>query len=228
MSERKNYFQWNFWTILVILFAVVATFRLLLFNRFALLLVLSIAATGGLLYFLWQRWSAFRKRKAYLASTAGKLSIRIADFEKQIDQLQQEIRDIQSSIEELKSSILQQEGISERSREQTRTVLRSFEKERDLRLEKIRFYQTCIHKLEKLRTNHQLTQSLSQKTRLLKKLQEKHYDDLAEMEAIRTELNYEENLLLSMDELSLRLLNTESVSETQGLQEELEKMTREV
>ncbi|MEZ5059891.1 MAG: hypothetical protein R2879_22890, partial [Saprospiraceae bacterium] len=66
------------------------------------------------------------------------------------------------------------------------------------------------------------------KVNQLKQLKESHYEDLAEMESLRSDLSFQQGFFESLDQLSLRVLNTESIGDTEVLHKELEKMVDEI
>ncbi|MCB0583635.1 MAG: hypothetical protein KDD10_30425, partial [Phaeodactylibacter sp.] len=97
-----------------------------------------------------------------------------------------------------------------------------------LRQSKISFFETALHKLEVLQHNRLLTQSISDKELELKRLKEGHYEDLANMEELRSDVEMETLYLDTIDELSLKLNSSTSLENAESLRKELEEMTREL
>ena len=97
-----------------------------------------------------------------------------------------------------------------------------------LRKTKIVFYQTSKQKLESLLANHLLADKLVDKQRVLQELQENQYEELASMESLKTNLEHEVVYLRTIDQLSLRMLKSQSLQEAESLRLELIEVTNEL
>ena len=191
----------------------------------SLFLLLALGYVG---YYGYQRRERRRRAEAYANSTEGMIELRLADCRRQLVRIRKELSDINDSIRALNKNLQTEAETLPRTWVETQRLLASFEEERELREKKIRFYQQCIAKLQRLRRNHELTASLESQHQKLKLLQERHLDDLADLENLRTSLAYEQRYLETIDELSLRMLRSESLRDAATLNRELEQLNRDL
>ena len=73
-----------------------------------------------------------------------------------------------------------------------------------------------------------MIQEIANKQENLKRLQEGHYDDLADIENMRSDMEYEKFYLDSIENLSNKLLQSDTLDLANSLKEELEEITREL
>jgi len=208
--------------------AAVAAFFMIRMGRAISFALLIAVVSGAIGYFLFRLIRDYRHRKAFLQSATGKLETRVHFCKEQIGSFKNEIKNIETSIGDLQTEMNQPLELNRDTWTNTSKLLDSFKKEKRLREAKINFYESCVVKLQTLQHNRRLTEKLSEKISELKQLREQHYEELADMEAMKTEIAYEEGFFQSFDELSLRLLKTESLSDTEVLQKELDKMIGEI
>jgi predicted nucleic acid-binding Zn-ribbon protein len=225
--EDKNWIGANIWYLIGAMALGFLLMRILPVGRLLLVALLFIVPIAVLVYFLYQRFGkkAVQRKKS---KEQAALAERINQCNSSITQLKKELRDIDKSLSELQREIGEPESLPRGTLAKTQSLISSFKKEKELRLAKIRFYQSCREKLEMLYRNHDLTRSLQSKMDQLKKLKESHYEELADMESMRSDLSYQQGFFETFDQLSLRVLNTESISDTELLHEELEKMVDEI
>jgi chromosome segregation ATPase len=225
--EDKNWIGANLWYVLGAMALGFFLIRFIPVGRFFLIGLLFLVPILALGYFLYKRFGTSTLQKNKNKEQAA-LADRINQCNTSIHQLKKELRDIDKSLEELYQEISQPEKLPKATVAKTKALIDSFKKEKELRLAKIRFYQSCREKLEMLYRNHDLTLSLKSKMDQLKQLKESHYEELAEMESMRSDLSYQQGFFETFDQLSLRVLNTESISDTELLHKELEKMVDEI
>ena len=90
------------------------------------------------------------------------------------------------------------------------------------------FYQVCKTKLETLAYNHKFSKELASKQQKLSELQEDHFDDIANMESFKTDLEYNKHYMETIETLSLRMLESTSLDSAQQLHLELKEITKEL
>ncbi|MCP3928363.1 MAG: hypothetical protein GY705_04610 [Bacteroidetes bacterium] len=139
-----------------------------------------------------------------------------------------EISEILRNIQDLKVRLTGDLEIPKHQREKTERLIEGFKKELDLRETKINFYETCIHKLKGLLNGQILSKELKEKQKKLKLLREDHQEDMAKMEEMKSDMEFDHFYLDTIDNLSLRMLSSESLADAEQVQLELEEMTREI
>ncbi len=214
------------WQFLLLGIAILLVFRLVLFNRFLLFTFLALCAIAILVFIVYQLIE-YRRKAASLDEVDVMLAQRIDSCNDEIGQLEAELVKIEQTIQELEIE-LQNFEINSEALNRTVQLKKSFVEERDLRRKKIAFYQTSISHLKKWQYNHKLVRKLERKNTELKRLKSKNYEELGEMEAFKTEMKLELDALNSFDNLSLKLMNTESIRTTETLLRELESMKQEM
>ena len=140
----------------------------------------------------------------------------------------EELGEIEQNLSEIAASQRQAQALNPQTHEESERLRTAFEREKRLRLTKIGFYETCRAKLENLLYNQMVAQQLAEKQNKLSQLQEGHHEDLAKMEQLRTELDYEKDFLESIGQLSLRMADSHSLDAAEELQLELEEITKEL
>lgn len=139
-----------------------------------------------------------------------------------------EIREINQNIKELESSLDRSDELILENRKGRKRILAGFYRELELRKSKIEFYDVCKGKLDTLLYNHQFSKKLEEKQNRLNELREEHHEDLAIMESLRTELEYNKHYLETIEVLSLKMLESNTLDTAQSLHEELKEITREL
>lgn len=228
MEGQKN--NTDNWIIRAALLFLLFVFLLRFMGRFFpfILGTLLVLAIGGGAFFLWDYLQKRRRLKARRSTVEGMSEERIEFCREQIQKNKEEARQIQKSIKELKGQMATGEGLANKTREDAIRLIREFELELKLRQSKISFFETALHKLEVLQHNRLLTRSISDKELELKRLKEGHYEDLANMEELRSDVEMETLYLDTIDELSLKLNSSTSLENAESLRKELEEMTREL
>ncbi len=153
------------------------------------------------------------------AITEIRQSLRQCDL--QVSKLESEMGSIKSEIADLEELISPHKDIRPESLEETRQMIHRFEEQLALRQTKIHFYTTCKQKLNHLLDNHLLAQKLEEKQKTLQQLQEDQYEELADMERLKANLQYEMTYLKTIDRLSLRMLESQTLKEAEALKAEL-------
>ena len=227
MSDQNNTDNWIIRAALIfLLFVFLLRFMGRLFPF--ILGMLLVLAIGGGAFFLWGYVQKRRQARARRTTVEGMSEERIDFCREQIRKNQEEAGQIRNSIKELKAQMATGEGLANKTREDAIRLIKEFESELKLRQSKVSFFETALQKLQALQRNRLLTQSISDKELELKRLKEGHYEDLANMEELRSDVEMETLYLDTIDELSLRLNSSNSLENAESLRLELEEMTREL
>ncbi len=166
--------------------------------------------------------------RKYAKTTEGSIEQKITQCEAQINYIKAETKSIQQNIFELQSQLQNASDISLQAEQESKRLIKEFRHELDLRNTKLLFYQTCAKKLKSLLQNHQFSKDVAQKQETLKQLRERNQDDIADLEELRFSLQMEKEYLDSIDTLSLRMLDSNSLQDARAVQKELETITREL
>lgn len=189
---------------------------------FPVLLLILILIWG---IWAWREWS---KRQAFENSKEGAIHRKINFCREEINRNKKEIADIMENIAELTTRLNENMELTAAYRQETTQLINDFTKEQQLRTARIDFYEACIRKLEALLHHQQMAQTLARKKEKLKQLKEQNYETLADMEALRSDVEFDAFYLDTIDELSNRMSRSTTVDDAEGLRLELEKMTREM
>ena len=209
----------------IVLLFVAIRFRPL----FYILIILGgILLFVGLTYFIFNFLWKLRKNHQHDLSIEGSLQRQFEQSKEQILKNKNEIKDIQKDIDELEASLDNNIELIEKNRQKSKKILAGFYKELELRKAKIDFYKTCQTKLETLNYNLNFSQELASKQKKLSELQEDHFDDIANMESFKTDLEYNKYFMESIETLSLRMLESSTLDTAQQLQLELKEITKEL
>lgn len=227
MSKRKSredIIRWIFIGIIVLILLM----RLIPVFRVLLSVLLIAAAVGLLVGAIWYFAIKRRKDKAYAASTEGQIARRIAFCEAEMEQQEAEIKDIQENIDELEAQLKTGREIAPQNQRESESLIKAFRSQLDLRRSKVAFYEAATRKLEALLHNHRLTSDLEVKKKKLERLRENNFEELAKLETLRSDLEMETLYLDTIDRLSSRLQDTNTVDDAEVLQKELDKMLKEI
>jgi hypothetical protein len=225
MADEK---KWK-WTPLRIALAVVVFIVLLRFAgplRFMLLTLVIFGAIGFLAYLVYELVRQKRTERQQRGSLPAGIAERIDQSRSKIKRNEEEISKIRRNLRELRKEERNADKLNVRNRTDVQYLIREFEAELKLRQAKANFYRTAEHKLNRLLHNHQLSLSLAEKEEELRRLKEHHYEDLADMEEMRSDMELETLYLDTIDELSLKIHDNLSLEHVEHLQQQLEEMTR--
>lgn len=226
MSEDKNNGpSWLY--ILLGIVLVLFLFRFLAPLRFFILGALVLGSLGFGVYFLFRIIQDRRAERAFRSSEEGVIQSRLEYCYRQLERNETEMKDIRQSIQELEKKSTA-DDLTSRNREESNRLIRAFRSELELRQTKVSFFQTCINKLERLLNNHRLAREIEEKKEKLRLLQENHYEELAELEALKSGMELDLDYLDTIETLSLQMPETSSLNDAQRLSRELEEMTREL
>lgn len=219
-----------------LLYGVLALLVLFLLLRIPLLSallgrLLLVALLAAVIYFGYRlfRYGRLRaKERAYARTTQGRIHQKLEQFREALLDNQQEIEEIRNNIRELEQKVASTTDISDNYRKESGELLKAFRSELKLRQEKARFYESGRRKLESLLHNLQLAKEIEAKKERLHQLRENHYEELARLEEMKSDLELDTTYLDTIEDLSTRLLESHSVDDAEHLRLELEEMTREL
>lgn len=225
MEERKpNYqsllyiFMYAGFLLIAMRFAVAARFL------FLPLVGATLLAVGG--YAVWKFFWRKQKEKTFRSSVEGKIQTRLDECNAQIAHNSHEIAEIEDNISELKQKLNASADLPISLQDDTEQLIQSFQAQLQLRASKLAFFQTCKSKLQQLLHQHELAKALEIKKEKLRRLQESNFDDIAAMEELKSNVEYDILYLDSIENLSRRLQASTSYSDAERIREELDKMTK--
>ena len=213
--------------ILVIIGSVFA-FVLLRFPFPANMIALSILVLLLAGYYYYNEYLEAKAKRAYDNSLVGQMNEKRLDCQLKISQLQKEIKLIQGNIDDLQEKLSTNPQASQEAIKETNKLMNGFQEEKKLRQSKISFYELALNKFNQIIKNHQLTEDLKLKREKLEALMENNIEEVADMEGVKSFLDYEKTYIETIDELSLKMLESRSVANAEVLKLELVEMTKEL
>lgn len=227
MSKTENS-NLKFLYLLLFGFAAVILVQLFLRAGRGFLFVLPFILTALALYLLAIYYKSGKQRKAWKKSIAGKISAQITYCEVQLRENNHQIKTIESNIQDLEKRLKSSITIPEKTRQQTEELIAAFQKQKNLRRTKLDFFQSAIKKLKIILHNHELQLELAKKQEALKQLQEHNYESIATLEELKSDLTYQQTYVETIDELSLKMLDTNNLDNAEELTLELKEITKEL
>lgn len=210
---------------------IVATFflmRFFPFLRFVLIALLLLVTLGfsimGLITFIKKK----QKERDFKRTTVGQVRSRIEYCRSQIQKNKDELEQIRQDIRELERDLDAGIEIAPQHKREGESLIEGFRSEFKLRQTKIGFFEACVQKLEVLLHNHNIARQLVEKKKALEQLKENHYEELAAMEELRTQVEMDTHYLNTIRELSTQMFLSQTVDDALLLKLELEKMTSEL
>ena len=208
--------------IIILILRVAPMLRFFLFGIFVLLIV------AGIVYLIWRYSNAKTLQKKESGTVEGMTNAKIRHCDEQIAKNENEAGKIKKSIASLQKELQISEGLSAAKKKELKRLLEGFEGELKLRYAKLDFFRSAKKKLKKIQRNKQVDQAIAAKEEELKRLKEGHYEDLADMEALRSDMELETLYLDTIESLSLKLNDSNSLESVQSLHKELEAMTKDL
>lgn len=209
----------------LLLAALIASRFLMAFGRVFLLLG-SLVLLGAGLYYLVHFIRKTRARRQYEKSPEGVIEGRVDYCLEEIGKNKRAMEDIRQNISDLEEKLRLATQAGEESKQHTRRLIQDFRSELKLREAKIIFLETCIKKLQVILHNYALGKAFAAKKAELQILREQNFEEIAGLEELRSDIEYDRTYLETIDHLSNRLINTQSLETVHALRRELEEMTR--
>lgn len=212
---------------ILVLLVIISSGILLRIHPLGFMIILLAALVIGCIYYFLKNSNDKKEADRYAKTTEGRVAQRLENCKKELTAHQKEIADINQDIFELQQS-LKSKNLNSDTRRESERLLNDFRTELNLRQTKVEFYQTCQQKLTTLLDNQKMTNQLASKRKKLNQLRERNYEDLAQMEGMKSEMEDDQFYLDSIDRLSLRILESDSVNSAETLQLELREITKEL
>lgn len=211
----------------LILGAVVLLALIILPPHFKLI-VIGVSLLFGITFFVVSFIKNRKEKNALKDNFYAQIEIKRQYILERIQDFQNELNEIQRNIYDLKNKLDLNPNAKIEAKKESHKLINGFEEEKKLRMAKIGFYELCMTKLNSIIKNHQLAEEIKQKRKKLEKFQENNIEDVAEMESIKTFIDYEKTYLDTIDKLSLQVLESRSIADAEELKLELKEITREL
>lgn len=214
--------------VFIVFFVMAALFAsrfLMAFGRMFLLLA-GAALLGYGVYVALGYLKERKERKRFESSPEGVIESRMEYCAREIGKNREAITEIGKSISGLEEKLRRAGQAGEENKQHTRTLIREFETERELREAKIHFLETCLRKLQVIQHNFELSKALALKKAELQAMREQNFEEIAGLEELRSDIEYHRTYLETIDELSSRMIGSQSLETVKALRKELEEMTR--
>ena len=179
-------------------------------------------------FYLISQYQKSNQKKTFSSSVEGTIHQNIQLCEQQIIRNEKESIEIEQNISEIKEKLNAPVSIHEATKKDSEQLIKAFERELELREAKLEFYNSCKEKLENIQYNKDLADELNRKKDKLQQLQEDHYEDLAEMERLRSDMEYDRTFVDTINELSLRMKESTNLDSAKALHKELRLITNEL
>ncbi len=190
--------------------------------------LLCLATIFGVIFFIYIGIQKKKAEKYRTTTNDGRMVAYVEECEEQIKQNKSEVDKINKDIAELKATLNTQFEIAPEKKIESEKLIADFENEVKLREAKIEFFKTCKEKLNTLLYNHKLSKTLADKKEELEKLKEQHFEDIAPMEALASDIEHDKMYLESIEDLKFRIESSKSADSALELRSELIQMTREL
>ncbi|MFK8005042.1 MAG: hypothetical protein AB8H03_01670 [Saprospiraceae bacterium] len=189
---------------------------------------LMLAMFLGSIFFIIKHFRDAKKEKEYKDSMEGSIRQNLELCEEQMTKNEQEVLEIKDSIYDLKEKLEVKSMINENTIRESELLISGFERELDLRNAKLEFYKICKEKIHNIHFNQTLADEVANKRQRLKQLQEDHFEDLADMEKLRSDVDYTKTYIDTISNLSIRMAQSTTLRTAQELHDELKLITQEL
>ncbi len=212
-----------------ILYLLLGIILLLLFFRFLLAfryffgVFLLLAMLGVAIFIAFQYWQQKNRKKKLAKTPEGQIQLNIEYCEEEIKKHSHDMHDIQRSIQEIEAKLAAVEGLTPQMQAESQSLIKAFQEEWQLRKVKVTFFENCMQKLKQLQDAHELSKELMLKKDKLLQLKDKHYEDIAQIEALQSEIEWNSAYFETILDLSHQMSNSPSTSDAHRLQLELEE-----
>lgn len=189
---------------------------------------LMLAMFFGSMFFIIKHFRDSKKEEKFKKSMEGSIRQNLELCDEQISKNKEEVLEIKENIYDLEEKLDVKSMINENTVRESEILIRGFERELDLRNAKLEFYKICKAKIQNIHFNQTLANEVADKRERLKQLQENHFEDLADMEKLRSDVDYTKTYIDTISNLSIRMSQSTSLSSAQELHNELKLITDEL
>lgn len=189
---------------------------------------LMLAMFFGSIFFIVKHFRDAKKEEEFKDSMEGSIRQNLELCEDQMTKNREEVLEIKDNIYDLKEKLEVKSMINENTIKESEFLISGFERELDLRNAKLEFYKICKEKIHNIHFNQTLADEVANKRQRLKQLQEDHFEDLADMEKLRSDVDYTKSYIDTISNLSIRMVQSTSLRTAQELHEELKLITQEL
>lgn len=225
---KKNDSGFNPIQLVYIFFAVLILGFIFRQVAFIFFMGLMLAMFLGSIFFIVKHFRDAKKEEEFKNSMEGSIRQNLELCDEQIAKNRQEVLEIKENIYDLEEKLEVKSMINENTVRESELLIRGFERELDLRNAKLEFYKICKEKIHNIHFNQTLADEVANKRERLKQLQEDHFEDLADMEKLRSDVDYTKTYIDTISNLSIRMSQSTSLSSAQELHNELKLITEEL
>lgn len=222
MDKRNERLIWIFMLLVIGVFSL----RFLAAFRFVIFTVLGLALVGFPIYWLWQKLRNRKVAQAFSNSLEGRANQQLDRLEELAGKNQEELDLINTALQDIQYKA--QESLSTSNRQEIQGLLAAYKKERLLRITKQEFFEASQEKLVVMLKNKRISEELAAKKAQLEQLREEQFEELAELENIRYDIETDIFYLDAIDELSEKILAQKTSQSADTLKLELESMTEKL
>lgn len=225
---KKNDSGFNPIQLVYIFFAVLVLGFIFRQVAFIFFMGLMLAMFLGSIFFIVKHFRDAKKEEEFKNSMEGSIRQNLELCDEQIAKNRQEVLEIKENIYDLEEKLEVKSMINENTVRESELLISGFERELDLRNAKLEFYKICKEKIHNIHFNQTLADEVANKRERLKQLQEEHFEDLADMEKLRSDVDYAKTYIDTISNLSIRMSQSTSLSSAQELHNELKLITEEL
>ena len=225
---KKNDSGFNPIQLVYIFFAVLVLGFIFRQVAFIFFMGLMLAMFLGSVFFIVKHFRDAKKEEEFNDSMEGSIRQNLELCDDQIVKNKQEVLEIKENIYDLKDKLEVKSMINENTIRESEFLISGFERELDLRNAKLEFYKICKDKIHNIHFNQTLADEVANKRERLKELQEDHFEDLADMEKLRSDVDYAKTYIDTLSNLSIRMAQSTSLSSAQEVHNELKLITEEL
>lgn len=179
-------------------------------------------------FYLISQYQKSGEKKIFEDSVDGTIHQNLKLCEEQILRNERESEEIERNISDIRDKLNTNVSIHENTKKDSEALIKGFERELELREAKLDFYMSCREKLQTIQYNKELANDLKRKKDKLQELQEDHFEDLAEMEKLRSDMEYDRTYIDTINDLSRRMTESTTLDSAQALFKELKLITKEL
>jgi len=146
----------------------------------------------------------------------------------QITKLENDLEEIDQTMNDLRDQLKGEFPLSEEAIKETNHLLSAFSEEKEMRLQKIEFFKSIKEQIMEMIYKQEVNERLKDKRKRLSELRAEHLDDLAEMEALRHNIAFDQANITTLQKLQMRMACTNKLEKVTAIRAEFESLMREI